>query len=78
MAKKLESYGFNMVSEGSIYPVLIRLKKEGLVNTTTKNSESGPKRKYYSITDKGKEELEEFTKNWRQISKSVNNVLKER
>ncbi len=55
MTKKLELYGFNMVSEGSIYPLLIRMKKEGLVTTTTKESESGPKRKYYSLTDKGQE-----------------------
>lgn len=75
MTKKLELYGFNMVSEGSIYPLLIRMKKEGLVTTTTKESESGPKRKYYYLTDKGQEQLAEFMKIWKNISMSVNRLL---
>ncbi len=75
MTKKLELYGFNMVSEGSIYPLLIRMKKEGLVTTTTKASESGPKRKYYSLTDKGQEQLAAFMGIWKDISTSVNKLL---
>lgn len=75
MTKKLELYGFNMVSEGSIYPLLIRMKKEGLVTTTTKASESGPKRKYYSLTDKGQEQLATFMGIWKDISTSVNKLL---
>ena len=75
MTKKLELYGFNMVSEGSIYPLLIRMKKEGLVTTTTKASESGPKRKYYSLTDKGQGQLADFMKIWKNISMSVNRLL---
>lgn len=76
MTKKLENYGFNMVSEGSIYPILMRMKKEELVITTTKESESGPKRKYYSITDKGREELKKFISTWHMVSISVNKILK--
>lgn len=75
MTKKLELYGFNMVSEGSIYPLLIRMKKDGLVTTTTKASESGPKRKYYSLTDKGNEQLVSFMETWKNISTSVNKLL---
>ena len=75
MTKKLELYGFNMVSEGSIYPLLMRMKKDGLVTTTTKSSESGPKRKYYSLTDKGQEQLATFIEIWQNISTSVNKLL---
>lgn len=75
MTKKLELYGFDMVSEGSIYPLLIRMKKDGLVTTTTKASESGPKRKYYSLTDKGNEQLVSFMQTWKNISTSVNKLL---
>lgn len=75
MTKKLELYGFNMVSEGSIYPLLIRMKKEGLVKTTTKSSESGPKRKYYSLTDDGIKQLKDFIEIWGDISNSVNKLL---
>jgi PadR family transcriptional regulator, regulatory protein PadR len=53
MIEKLQAYGFTMISEGSIYPVLLRMKKEELVTVETKASPSGPKRKYYSLTDKG-------------------------
>ena len=60
MIEKLEAYGFTMISEGSIYPVLLRMKKEELVTVETKASPSGPKRKYYSLTDKGEEVLAEF------------------
>lgn len=75
MTQKLDLYGFDMVSEGSIYPLLIRMKKEGLVTTTTKLSESGPKRKYYSLTDKGREQLGNFMEIWKDISTSVNKLL---
>jgi PadR family transcriptional regulator, regulatory protein PadR len=78
MMEKLNGYGFTMVSEGSIYPLLLRMKKEGLVTTKQKELPSGgPKRKYYSLTAKGIEELEEFRKRWSDIEKSVNNLLGE-
>lgn len=78
MIEKLNKYGFTMVSEGSIYPLLLRMRKEGLVITTQKELPSGgPKRKYYSLTAKGKEELEEFKLRWDAISSGVNNLLKE-
>ncbi|CEK31842.1 PadR family transcriptional regulator [[Clostridium] sordellii] len=76
MVKKLKKYGFDMVSEGSIYPLLIRMKKEDLVTTITKASASGPKRKYYLITDKGREQLLSFIKDWDNLSLCVENLLK--
>lgn len=78
MMEKLYAYGFTMVSEGSIYPLLLRMRKEGLVTVTQKELPSGgPKRKYYSLTEKGKEELEDFKKKWSAISDSVNHLLGE-
>ncbi|MFS0861166.1 PadR family transcriptional regulator [Fredinandcohnia sp. 179-A 10B2 NHS] len=78
MIEKLSANGFTMVSEGSIYPLLLRMKKEGLVTTTSKTVPSGgPKRKYYSLTREGYEELKEFKKKWSNISESVNQLLKE-
>ncbi|QDP39856.1 PadR family transcriptional regulator [Radiobacillus deserti] len=76
MMQILGDCGFTMVSEGSIYPLLIRLKKEGLVETNSKPLPSGgPKRKYYTLTEKGKEELETFKKNWNAISNGVIQLL---
>lgn len=77
MIEKLEFYGFTMISEGSIYPVLMRLQKEGLVDSVMKESPSGPKRKYYTLTDAGKEEYREFKSRWRHMSQSVDRLLKE-
>ncbi|PLR94151.1 PadR family transcriptional regulator [Bacillus sp. T33-2] len=77
MIEKLEQYGFYMISEGSIYPVLLRMQKDKLVTTTLKESPSGPKRKYYSLTVKGIEELEEFKKRWLELSGSVSRLLQE-
>ncbi|SDM54198.1 PadR family transcriptional regulator, regulatory protein PadR [Fictibacillus solisalsi] len=75
MIEKLEAYGFTMVSEGSIYPILLRMKKEELVTTTLKPSPTGPKRKYYSLTPKGVKELKDFRERWFQLSNSVSNLL---
>ena len=75
LAAKLESYGFHSFSEGTIYPLLLRMQKEGLVSTTLRKSTAGPKRKYYSLTEKGEQELEQFVLRWTQLSSSVNNVL---
>ena len=78
MMEILYSYGFTMVSEGSIYPLLLRMKKEGLVVTSQKALPSGgPKRKYYSLTEKGIEELKAFKERWSEISKSVEYLLGE-
>lgn len=75
LAEKLQSYGFQSFSEGTIYPLLLRMQKENLVTTTLKKSTAGPKRKYYSLTPKGEEELEQFKMRWAEISLAVNNVL---
>lgn len=75
MAEKLESYGFDSFSEGTIYPLLIRMQKEGLVTSTLKKSIAGPRRKYYSLTPKGELELAEFKKRWNHLQTNVNRVL---
>jgi len=78
MIEKLNVYGFTMVSEGSIYPLLLRMKKDGLVTTSQKELPSGgPKRKYYSLTVKGEEELTEFKERWNEIASSVTRLMRE-
>lgn len=75
LAERLEKYGFDELSEGTIYPLLLRMQKEKLVTSTLKKSTAGPKRKYYSLTPKGAEELESFTKRWMYLQEGVNRVL---
>lgn len=75
LAAKLESYGFHSFSEGTIYPLLLRMQKEKLVNTTLRKSTAGPKRKYYTLTEKGEQELQLFIQRWEHLNFAVNNVL---
>ncbi|KHD85858.1 PadR family transcriptional regulator [Heyndrickxia ginsengihumi] len=78
MMEKLSEYGFTMVSEGSIYPLLLRMRKEGLVTTSQhKISSGGPRRKYYSLTEKGQKELLQFKEHWEVISNSVARLLEQ-
>lgn len=51
------------------------LVKEQLVTTTLKKSTAGPKRKYYTLNTKGKEELRRFEEEWKSLQNSVNQIL---
>jgi PadR family transcriptional regulator len=55
-----------VISEGTIYPLLSRLRKEGLVRTQLQESSSGPPRKYYELTARGTLLLDEMTAHWKQ------------
>ncbi|MEK4147187.1 MULTISPECIES: PadR family transcriptional regulator [Robertmurraya] len=77
MAEKLESYGFHSFSEGTIYPLLMRMQKEELITSTLKKSTAGPKRKYYSLTAKGELELKNFIERWQNLQSSVNEVIRQ-
>lgn len=76
LAEKLEDYGFHSFSEGTIYPLLLRMQKEKLVTSTLKKSTAGPRRKYYSLTLKGETELEMFMERWDYLQANVNSVLR--
>ncbi len=65
-----------IVVEGTLYPLLSRLKTTGLLSYKWNESDSGPPRKYYSLTDKGKETLKNLTDNWENLNKSINQLIK--
>ncbi|MDO4792908.1 MAG: PadR family transcriptional regulator [Filifactor alocis] len=80
-----DRYGYELVeeisahvdiSEGTIYPLLRRLKSDGCVNTYLKESQSGPPRKYYTLTDYGREMFFEQLNDWDYFIESVNNLLR--
>ncbi|RDW21117.1 PadR family transcriptional regulator [Oceanobacillus arenosus] len=73
--EKLQEHEFAVVSEGSIYPVLMRLQKNKLVATELRKSPNGPKRKYYTITAEGETELRLFKEQWQQLSFGMNSIL---
>ena len=77
ISQRLEYYGFGKIAEGTIYPLLLRLEKNGLAEAAYRQSEVGPKRKYYRLTAAGERELASFVQNYRALSRAVDNLLQE-
>lgn len=73
--QQLQKNGFTNMSEGTIYPLLLRLEKNRLIKAEFRNSELGPKRKYFSITAAGEEELKIFMESWLQLEDAVNRTF---
>lgn len=63
-----------LVVEGTIYPLLTRLKNAGLLNYRWEESLSGPPRKYYALTEDGKKVLHELNITWDELRNAVNLV----
>lgn len=84
--KKNDMYGYQLVSEisesieiseGTIYPLLRRLCKEEYLDSYLEESTQGPPRKYYKITDKGRENLEEQLEEWKKFLDQLREILEE-
>lgn len=61
-----------LVVEGTLYPLLNRLKREGLLLYKWEESRMGPPRKYYALTDEGRQALQDLDKAWNEIANTVN------
>lgn len=66
-----------IVVEGTLYPLLTRLKNANLLTYRWEESSAGPPRKYYQITDYGLEVLSELTNTWAELQSAVNSIKKE-
>lgn len=77
ISKQLEELGFGEVSEGTIYPIILRLQKQKFIVGEKRPSPSGPERKYYHLTTEGMEYLQEFKVNWKNLSAAINNLLED-
>lgn len=77
ITRQLNELGFADVVEGTVYTILVRLERCGLVDTERKPSPKGPPRKLYALNDAGREELERFWARWEFVSAKINE-LKER
>lgn len=67
-----------LVVEGTLYPLLNRLKDDGLLIYSWEESTEGPPRKYFTITDAGREYLKESYEGWIELSGSVNRIVKQK
>ncbi len=72
---ELEKNGFEDLGEGTLYPIITRLDKNGYISCRKAKSPLGPIRKYYTITDTGRERLEDFKDSYQKIMKSVEKIL---
>ena len=80
-----EGYGFDIArtlsaaglvaSEGTIYPLLARLRREGLVDTLWRESSQGPPRRYYVLTASGQTAVEQFKTEWERFKHAVDQLL---
>lgn len=86
LLRDAEQYGFELVrslsevdglvtSEGTIYPLLTRLRRDQLVTTFWRESKSGPPRRYYQLTDAGRAALTDFTRDWARFRDGVDMLL---
>ncbi|PLX05278.1 MAG: PadR family transcriptional regulator [Marinilabiliales bacterium] len=64
-----------IVVEGTVYPLLTRLKNDNILKYKWEESTSGPPRKYYSLTEKGNEILKQLKESWNELNKSVTKLL---
>ncbi|GAB1641274.1 PadR family transcriptional regulator [Krasilnikovia sp. MM14-A1259] len=75
VVQRLQAAGFADVLEGSVYPALARLQREGRVETRLVPSPAGPARKYYHLTPLGREALADGTASWARHTAAVDTVL---
>lgn len=83
-----ERYGFELAKtlsdahliagEGTIYPLLSRLRREGLVDTVWRESSEGPPRRYYMLSPAGEQALKQFHTDWLQFTRAVDQLLTQR
>ncbi|MBZ5753132.1 PadR family transcriptional regulator [Metabacillus rhizolycopersici] len=86
LISKKDQYGYELaqniskridVAEGTLYPLLRRLTKEDYFTTYLVESTEGPSRKYYKLTERGREYMLELVEEWKQFSCGVNELIGE-
>jgi PadR family transcriptional regulator PadR len=64
-----------IVVEGTLYPLLTRLKNAGLLNYRWEESKTGPPRKYYGLTDEGKKVQQELLQSWDELHQAIDHII---
>ena len=73
MLKRLSTTDFS-TQEGTLYPLLSKMRREGLVDYEWQESDAGPPRKYYELTAKGKAQLTDLNEYWKDINTTVSQL----
>jgi PadR family transcriptional regulator PadR len=86
LLEKGDSYGYDLagnlarkveVADGTVYPILRKLASEGVVSTYLQESQNGPPRKYYHLTEAGRNKLNAERDEWIKFCGEVNGILKQ-
>lgn len=75
LVQLLSESGALLTNEGTVYPLLSRLRNEGLVTPEWRESTEGPPRRYYKLSPLGKRALDTFKRDWVQFRQAVDTVL---
>lgn len=71
ITRKLNALGFADVVDGTVYTILVRLEKNGLVNITKQPSDMGPPRKFFTLNENGRAELLKFWEKWEFVASKI-------
>ena len=84
LLKKQDRYGISEtlskqidIADGTVYPILRKLKSDGLLTTYLQEESGGPPRKYYSLTELGKEAFESDLRDYLQFAQAIKNILED-
>ena len=86
LLKKKDTYGYELaerissrieIAEGTLYPLLRKLKSDGLCDTYISAESGGPPRKYYTLTDKGRQAEAELREEWVAFTNSVRQIMED-
>ena len=77
LVMQLKQVGFADISESTLYPLLLRLEQQEKVTVERRPSPKGPSRKYYFITESGKEALLNFQQDWSRLCQLVEKIFQE-
>ncbi len=77
LVRELAGMDGMVISEGTIYPMLARMRRDGSVETTWRESPSGPPRRYYRLSPAGRKALLEFRREWSTFREAVDQVIGE-
>ena len=78
ITKRLNALGFSDVVDGTVYTILVRIERNKLVESTKRPSEMGPPRKFFTLNEAGREELEKFWAKWEFVSTRINELKEKR
>ena len=78
IAITLRESGFDDLTEGTLYPLLLRLERKGLIAAEYRAGSGGPSRKYYQLTPDGAQCLAEFVAAWQTTGAAVNRILQDK